>query len=217
MIIYRKLQNIEQNSHQSFLKAIKPRFKMKKNQKDSFIINNIKSLAQENLFILKRLLTQESDYSAEKMRQKYKQSQKYKNILCHYPSINFNKTKTTTKPLIKTFELTPKKHNLPKINGHKRNFMTLQAKYMKKELDSHYLKGVKKVNKNNTVTNARSNTKKNTMNIVTENEDESSNSNQKIKDEENSGSNEGSQNEDEEDNKSGSGSGSGSSSGEEKE
>ena len=221
-MIYRKLQDIEQNSHQSFLNSIKPQFKINRNPKDSYIINGIKSLAQENLFILKRLLTQESDYSAEKMKQKYKESQKYKKNICHYPSINFNRTKTTTKPLVQTYQLSPKKHNLPKINGNsKRNFMTLQAKYMKYEIDSQYFKEAKKINKNNTVTNPRNKTKKNSMKIVTENEDESSNSNKKIKEEENSGSNEGSQNEDEEENKSrsgsGSDSGSGSSSGEEKE
>ena len=219
MIIYRKLQDIELNSRQKLLKSIKPRYKTKRTPKDSYIINGIKSLAQENLFILKRLLTQESDYSAEKMKKKYKEIQKYKKNICHYPSINFNKTKTTTKPLIQTYELSPKKHNLPKINGAKKNFMTLQTKYIKHELNSQYFKEAKKINKNNTVTNPRSKTKKESMKIVTENEDESSNSNKKIKEEENSGSNEGSQNEDEDENKSGSGSGSGSgsSSGEDKE
>ena len=213
MILYKKLNDISQNSHHSFLKAIKPKFKTKKSQKDNVIINGIKTLAQENLFILKRLLTQESDYSAEKMRQKYKQTQKYKNNICHYPSINFNKTKKETKPLIQTFELSPKKHSLPKINrSWKRNFMTFQKKYMKKELDSLYFRDIKKINKNNTVTNTRSHTKKNTMNIATENEDESLNINKKLKDDENSGSNQGSQNEDdeeEENSRSGSGSSSG--------
>ena len=158
---------------------------------------------------------------------KYKESRKYKNNICHYPSINFYKTKTDAKPLIQTYELSPKKNKLPKINGFsKRNFMTLQSKYSKNELDSHYFKEAKRARKSNTMTNTKrmnNNNKKETMKIVTENEDESSNSNSNKKksddnDEGQSGSNEGSQNEDEYDGGgSSSGSGSGSGSGDEKE
>ena len=222
MMIFQKLANIDNNSHKNYFKSMKPQFKIKRNPKESFIINGIKSLAQENLFILKRLITQESEYSAEKFMKKYKESRKYKNNICHYPSINFYKTKTDSKPLIQTYELSPKKNKLPKINGFsKRNFMTLQSKYSKNELDSHYFKEAQRTRKNNTMTNTRRNKfKKNSMKIVTENEDESSNSNKKKseEDERNSGSNEGSQNEDEDDSGGyGSGSGSGSGSGDEKE
>ena len=213
MIIFKKLANIDNKSHQNYLKSMKPQYKIKKSQKDALIINGIKSLAQENLFILKRLITQESEYSAEKFMRKYKESRKYKNNICHYPSINFHRTKTEAKPLIQTYELSPKRNKLPKINGlSKRNFMTLQAKYSKNELDSHYFKEAKRVRKNNTMTNTgRMSDKKNSMKIVTENEDESSNSNKKKSEEEVSGSNEGSQNEDDYDS-----GGSGSRSGDEK-
>ena len=228
MIIFQKLANIDHNSHQTYLKSMKPQYKIKRSQKDSQIINGIRSLAQENLFILKRLITQESEYSAEKFMKKYKESRKYKNNICHYPSINFYRTKTDTKPLIQTYELSPKKNKLPKINElSKRNFMTLQSKYSKYELDPHYFKEAKRAKKNNTMTNTKrinnNNNKKETMKIVTENEDESSNSNSNKKksddnDEGQSGSNEGSQNEDEYDGGgSSSGSGSGSGSGDEKE
>ena len=220
MIIFQKLANIDHNSHQTYLKSMKPQYKIKRSQKDSQIINGIRSLAQENLFILKRLITQESEYSAEKFMKKYKESRKYKNNICHYPSINFYRTKTDTKPLIQTYELSPKKNKLPKINElSKRNFMTLQSKYSKYELDPHYFKEAKRAKKNNTMTNTKrinnNNNKKETMKIVTENEDESSNSNshKKKSDEGQSGSNEGSQNEDDYDgggSSSGSGSGSGS-------
>ena len=218
MFIFQKLASIDHNSHQNFLKSMKPQYKIKRSQKESFIINGIKSLAQENLFILKRLITQESEYSAEKFIKKYKESRKYKNNICHYPSINFSKTKRDTKPLIQTYELSPKKNKLPKINGFsKRNFMTLQTKYCKNELDSHYFKEAKKAKKNNTMTNTRRmNNKKNSMKNVTENEDESSNTNKKKSVDKNSGSNEGSQNEDDYDG-GGSSSGSGSGSGDEKE
>lgn len=226
MIIFQKLANIDHNSHQTYLKSMKPQYKIKRSQKDSQIINGIRSLAQENLFILKRLITQESEYSAEKFMKKYKESRKYKNNICHYPSINFYRTKTDTKPLIQTYELSPKKNKLPKINElSKRNFMTLQSKYSKYELDPHYFKEAKRAKKNNTMTNTKRinnniNNKKETMKIVTENEDESSNSNshKKKSDEGQSGSNEGSQNEDDYDGGgSSSGSGSGSGSGDEKE
>jgi len=224
MIIFQKLANIDRNSHQAYLKSMKPQYKIKRSQKDSQIINGIRSLAQENLFILKRLITQESEYSAEKLMKKYKESRKYKNNICHYPSINFYRTKTDAKPLIQTYELSLKKNKLPKINGlSKRNFMTLQSKYSKYELDPHYFKEAKRTKKNNTMNNTKrinKNNKKETMKIVTENEDESSNSNshKKKSDEGQSGSNEGSQNEDEYDGGgSSSGSGSGSGSGDEKE
>ena len=104
----------------------------KYNENTIYVQNGIKTLAQENLFILKRLITQESEYSAENFMKKYKESRKYKNNICHYPSINFYRTKTDTKPLIQTYELSPKKNKLPKINElSKRNFMTLQSKYSK--------------------------------------------------------------------------------------
>ena len=93
MIIFQKLANIDHNSQQNFLKSMRPQYRIKRSQKDSLIINGIKSLAQENLFILKRLITQESEYSAEKFMKKYKESRRYKNNICHYPSINFTKTK----------------------------------------------------------------------------------------------------------------------------
>ena len=177
-MIFKKLANIDNNAHKNYFKSMKPQYKIKKNVKETFIINGIKSLAQENLFILKRLITQESEYSAEKFMKKYKESRKYKNNICHYPSINFYKTKTDSKPLIQTYESSPKKNKLPKINGlSRRNFMTLQSKYSaKNELDSYYFKEAKR-KKNNTMTNTRRNKfKKDSMKIVTENEDESSNS-----------------------------------------
>ena len=226
MFIFQKLANIDNNSHKAYLKSMKPQYKVKRSTKDSLIINGIRSLAQENLFILKRLITQESEYSAEKFMKKFKESRKYKNNICHYPSINFYKTKTEAKPLIQTYESSPKRNKLPKLNGSsRRNFMTLQSKYSKYELDPHYFKEAKRAKKNNTMTNTKrisnNNNKKETMKIVTENEDESSNSNshkRKSENEGQSGSNEGSQNEDDYDGGgSSSGSGSGSGSGDEKE
>ena len=223
MVIFQKLANIDNNSHKAYLKSMKPQYKIKRSTKDSLIINGIRSLAQENLFILKRLITQESEYSAEKFMKKFKESRKYKNNICHYPSINFYKTKTEAKPLIQTYESSPKRNKLPKLNGSsRRNFMTLQSKYSKYELDPHYFKEAKRAKKNNTMTNTKrisNNNKKETMKIVTENEDESSNSNshkRKSENEGQSGSNEGSQNEDDYDG-GGSSSGSGSGSGDEKE
>ena len=112
-------------------------------------------------------------------------------------------------------KLSPKNNKLPKINGlSRRNFMTLQTKYLKNELDPHYFKEAKRTKKNNTMTSTRRiNNKKDSMKIVTENEDESSSNKKKSEEEaneKNSGSNEGSQNEEDYD---GGGSSSGSGSG----
>ena len=55
MMIFKKLANIDNNAHKNYFKSMKPQYKIKKNVKETFIINGIKSLAQENLFILKNI------------------------------------------------------------------------------------------------------------------------------------------------------------------
>ena len=92
MIIYQKLADIDRNSRQTFLKAIKPAFKFKKNQREAYIKNGIKTLAQENLFMLKKLISQESDYKHDIFEKNFQESRRYKNNICHYPSINYYKT-----------------------------------------------------------------------------------------------------------------------------
>jgi hypothetical protein len=50
-------------------------------------------LAQQNLFMLKRLTEKKSEYSVKKMEEHYKKVQNYKKIMCNFPCINFNKPK----------------------------------------------------------------------------------------------------------------------------
>ena len=45
-MIFKKLANIDNNAHKNYFKSMKPQYKIKKNVKETFIINGIKSLAQ---------------------------------------------------------------------------------------------------------------------------------------------------------------------------
>ena len=50
-------------------------------------------LAQQNLYMLKRLTEKKSEYSVKKMEEDYKKIQNYKKIMCNFPCINFTKEK----------------------------------------------------------------------------------------------------------------------------
>lgn len=126
MILYQKLYDIDKNGRQTISKSLKPVFKFKKNQRDDYVKNEIKSLAQENLFILKKLLSKNSEYSTHKMEKQYQQSQKYKRNICHYPSIDFYTSKNNNAPIVQGYNFNVDKkakteeHNgkqLPKIGG----------------------------------------------------------------------------------------------------
>ena len=125
MIIFKKLANIDNKSHQNYLKSMKPQYKIKKSQKDALIINGIKSLAQENLFILKKILNKNSEYSAKKYEEQYKQSQRYKKMLCHYNSIDFATSKNNNEPIVQSCNFCSTKKSdqkLPKVGfGQKSN------------------------------------------------------------------------------------------------
>ncbi len=62
-------------------------------RKDGYIKLNIMNLAQQNLYMLKRLYEQKSQYSAKKMEKDYQKFQGYKKIMCKFPEIDFNKSK----------------------------------------------------------------------------------------------------------------------------
>ena len=51
MILYQKLCDIDKNGSQAITKAMKPAFHFKKNNREEFVKNGIKLLAQENLFM----------------------------------------------------------------------------------------------------------------------------------------------------------------------
>ena len=187
-------------------------------------------MAQENLFMLKKLITQESSYKADKFEQHFKESRRYKNNICHYPSINFNKSRSSTTPIVQSYDFNVKNYKifntegtLPKLkNGKNRtNFTALQTKYAitNRELDPHYFKEAVRT-KTNIFNKTKNEKNKKEINSVTEKEDEDSSSNQKSDEDEESedknsgsGSKSGSENEDDKESGSGSGSGSGSSSG----
>ena len=131
MILYQKLYDIDKNGRQTISKSFKPAFKFKKNQREIYVKNEIKTLAQENLFILKKLLNKNSEYSASKFEKQYQQSQKYKRIICHYPSIDFS-TKNNNAPIVQSYNFNSNNntrcktddYKLPKIGG-----ITLRSNY----------------------------------------------------------------------------------------
>ena len=51
------------------------------------------NLAQQNLYMLKRLYEQKSEYSVKKMEKDYQKVQNYKKMICKFPEIDFNKSK----------------------------------------------------------------------------------------------------------------------------
>ena len=236
MKIYHKLADIDKTSRQNYLKLTKPAFRFKRNQREIYVKNGIKVLAQENLFMLKKLITQESEYKADKFEQIYQQSRIYKNNVCRFPSINFEAslTRNSRSPLVQSYDLNPKKYKvyntegyLPKINKNGTKFLSLQTKYAinNKELDPHYFKDAIKTNRTNKFNKSKTNmnnmnksNKKKSMKSVTEKDDDESSSNNKSNDNDDddessdkkSGSKSGSENEDEKNSESGSGSGSGS-------
>ena len=117
MILYQKLFDIDKNSHKTISKSLKPVFRFKKRNREELVKNEIKTLAQENLFILKKILNKNSEYSAKKYEEQYKQSQKYKRILCHFNCIDFTTSKSNNEPIIQSCNFCSKKTNqkLPKL------------------------------------------------------------------------------------------------------
>ena len=182
--------------------------------------------------MLKKLINQESEYKREKFEKNFQETRRYKNNICHYPSINFYKTKVSlSSPLVQSYDFNQKNYKvfktegkLPKLKDEKNrtNFMSLQTKYAMKtnELDPRYFKEARKTNRINNFNKSNINKNKKDMSSVSEDENDNSSSNKKSdedeesNDDKNSESNgSGSDNEDEKNSGIGSGSGSGSGSG----
>ena len=90
-MLYKKLVEIGKGSTQyNSINKTRTTYKKKKN---TFVQDRIKSLAQENLFMLKRLLEKKSEYDKNKFQKEFEVNQRYKNNVCNYPSINFYSTK----------------------------------------------------------------------------------------------------------------------------
>lgn len=82
---------------------------------DGHIKLGIMDLAQQNLYMLKRLTEKKSEYSVTKMESDYKRYQKYKKIMCNFPSINFNKVKRGFSSDNKNYR-TEMKESFPTLN-----------------------------------------------------------------------------------------------------
>ena len=117
------------NSIQSRKKS--PNLDFKKLHRAAVIKNEIKTIAQENLYMLKKLINQTSEYKREYFEKKYQESQKYKSLLCHYPSIDFNITRFYKKPKSrqnKMYHQMLTEGNLPSIRKVKEKYPSLDIK-----------------------------------------------------------------------------------------
>ena len=92
MILYNKLYYIDKYGHKKIQKQMKPIFQSTKQSLYGNKKNDIIRVAQENLFMLKRLSERTSFYNVEKWNQDYEASQYYKKNHCLHPPIDFNKT-----------------------------------------------------------------------------------------------------------------------------
>ena len=148
MILYKKLLDIDRKGTMS--KAMTPVYKLKKKNKQIYVQNGIKTLAQENLFILKRLLEKKGNIDNQKLKKDFQKSQEYKNNICNFPSINSNKIKKVNeKPNQNLHYNTNNNKTLPAIvNGINNN--NLNKRYYKDVLlkkNANLIKKTKKIEK----------------------------------------------------------------------
>ena len=92
MILYNKLYYIDKYGHKKIRKQMKPIFQSTRHSLYGNKKYDIIRVAQENLYMLKRLSERTSFYNVEKWNQDYEASQYYKKNHCLHPPINFNKT-----------------------------------------------------------------------------------------------------------------------------
>ena len=92
MILYNKLYYIDKYGYKTIRKQMRPMFQSAKQHLPGIKKNDIIRVAQENLYMLKRLNEKTSFYNVEKMKQDYEISQYYKKNHCLHPPIDFNKT-----------------------------------------------------------------------------------------------------------------------------
>ena len=92
MILYNKLYYIDKYGHKKIRKQMKPIFQSTKQSLYGNKKYDIIRVAQENLFMLKRLSERTSFYNVEKWNQDYEASQYYKKNHCLHPPIDFNRT-----------------------------------------------------------------------------------------------------------------------------
>lgn len=91
------------------------------------------NLAQQNLYMLKRLTEKKSEYSVKKLEEDYKKVQNYKKIMCNFPCINFKPKRGFS---------SDNKYNIIEKNEIKEFFPTINY------LNDGYLKKLEKKSKN---------------------------------------------------------------------
>ena len=62
-----------------------------KSQFITFVKNSIKEMAQDNLYMYKRIIDKKSAYDKNNLIRDYNRNQYYKQNICKYPSIDFYK------------------------------------------------------------------------------------------------------------------------------
>ena len=92
MVLYKKLYDIDRNGLKRAQKKWKPIFQYTKTAMAGNKKHEIIRVAQENLYMLKRLNERTSVYNVDKWNRDYEASQYYKRSHCQYPSIDFYKT-----------------------------------------------------------------------------------------------------------------------------
>lgn len=97
-MLYKKLFDIDRHGHKRALLNRKPLFKFNKDTQHAHKKNEIIKIAQENLFMLKRLREKTSYFNNKKWRDDYLKSQSYKKNRCEFTPIDF--TITTKKSRI---------------------------------------------------------------------------------------------------------------------
>ena len=90
-ILYNKLFNIDKYGHKKIKKQLKPLYQPGKNLLSGYKKNEIMRVAQENLYMLKRLNEKTSFYNVDKLNKDYEMSQYYKKNHCLYSPIDFIK------------------------------------------------------------------------------------------------------------------------------
>ena len=91
-VLFKKLYDIDRNGLKRAQKKWKPIFQYTKTAMAGNKKHEIIKVAQENLYMLKRLNERTSVYNVDKWNRDYEASQYYKRSHCQYPSIDFYKT-----------------------------------------------------------------------------------------------------------------------------
>ena len=105
-------------------------------------------MAQENLFILKRLLEQKGNIDNQKLKKDFQKSQEYKNNICNFPTINTNRIKRVNEKVNQNLHYSSNNKTLPAIVNSNNN--KLNKRYYKEVLlkkNTNLIKKTKKIEK----------------------------------------------------------------------